>query len=242
MPYPLAHPAAVLPLRRFCPQWLSLPALIVGSLSPDMAYAFVGLELQRFSHQLVGAVAFCLPAGLLALWVLHRLSPWAVRSLPDAYRGVLLPQCERPLGSPLVLAVSVLVGALTHLFLDSFTHKDGWMTEHWAVLQIPLYQHEHRTLRVCHILWYLCTFVGVTWVCLAYQEWLAKANASAGVATGSARWGNSLLFAGALMILSVSHYLTRHWSANFVEGACMLLIVAVFAMRTGTLPETKNFR
>jgi len=207
-----------------------------------MAYALVGLEAQRFSHQLIGAVVFCLPAGLLALWVLHRVSPWVVRYLPEAYRRVLLPLCQRPLGSPLVLAVSVLIGALTHLFLDSFTHKDGWITEHWAVLQIPLYQHGHRTLRVCHGFWYLCSFAGIVWVCLAYQEWLAKINASAEAVTRGARLGNAILLAAAVMFVSISHYLTRHWSANFVEGACTLLIVAMFAMRTGTLPEVKDFR
>ena len=29
MPWTLAHPAAILPLRRFAPRWLSLPALIL---------------------------------------------------------------------------------------------------------------------------------------------------------------------------------------------------------------------
>jgi len=32
MPFPLAHPAAVLPLKRFCPQRLSFSALVIGAL------------------------------------------------------------------------------------------------------------------------------------------------------------------------------------------------------------------
>jgi hypothetical protein len=47
MPYPLAHPAAVLPLRRLCPRRLSFPALVVGSLCPDVGYP---LGVSRFSH------------------------------------------------------------------------------------------------------------------------------------------------------------------------------------------------
>ncbi|MFA6564473.1 MAG: DUF4184 family protein [Verrucomicrobiia bacterium] len=239
MPFPLAHPAAVLSLRRYCPRWLSLPALIIGSLSPDMGYAFGALRVQDFSHRLFDGLLFCLPAGLLALIVFHRLCPLVVRCLPDVYRRELLPLSQHPLGSPWILIVSLLIGAVTHLLLDSFTHKDGWMTEHLAVLQFPLYEHGHRTFRVCHILWYLCSFVGIIWVCLVYQEWLAKVGASAQVASGRARFGNAVLLAVAVMVMSGSHYLTRHWWANFVEGAFTLLILLVFVLRAGALSKAK---
>ena len=240
MPFPLAHPAAVLSLRRYCPRWLSFPALVIGSLSPDMGYAFGKLGVQKFSHQLAGGILFCLPAGLLALAVLHRLWPVVVRLLPDVYRRPLLPLCQRPLGSPLILVVSLLIGTATHLLLDSFTHKDGWLTQHLVVLQFPLYEYGHRTFRICHLLWYLCSFTGITWVCLVYQEWLARISASAKVASPGARFGNAVLLASAVMIVSGSHYITRHWSANFVEGAFTLLILAVFAMRTGTLSQASK--
>jgi hypothetical protein len=203
-----------------------------------MGYVFTiaGIEVQRFSHQLVGMV-FCIPAGLLALWVLHRLCPLAVRLLPEIYRGVLLPLCQRPLGSPKVIIVSLLIGTLTHQFLDSFTHKDGWLTEHLAFLQIPLYHHGYRTFRLCHLFWYVCSFVGITWVCMVYQEWLAKTGISAKVSSRSERFGNAVLLAAAVMVMSSGHYLTRHWSANFVEGACTVLILLLFAAKTGTLPQ-----
>ncbi|MCX6910612.1 MAG: DUF4184 family protein, partial [Verrucomicrobia bacterium] len=136
---------------------------------PDMAYAFAvaGYELQRFSHQLAGIV-FCLPAGLLVLWVVHRLCPLVVRFLPEVYRRALLPLCQRPLGPPAAVVVSLLIGTVTHLLLDSFTHKDGWLTGQLAVLQFPLYHYERRAFRICHLLWSVCSFVGITWVCLVY--------------------------------------------------------------------------
>ncbi|MBI5684255.1 MAG: DUF4184 family protein [Verrucomicrobia bacterium] len=240
MPFPLAHPAAVLPLRRWCPQRLSLPALIIGSLSPDMGYAFtlVGVEMQRFSHQLAGIV-FCLPAGLLALWVFHRACPLAVGLLPKFYQEVLSPLCRRPLGPPRVIIVSLLIGTLTHQFLDSFTHKDGWLTEQLAVLQVPLYRHGHRTFRVCHLLWYVCSFVGITWVCAVFQEWLAKTGLSTKAVSAGERLWNAALLAAAVMLASGSHYITRHWSANFVEVAFTLLILALFAWQIGSLPRSR---
>jgi hypothetical protein len=36
MRWTIAHPAAVLPLRRLCPRFLSCPALIVDSVAPDI--------------------------------------------------------------------------------------------------------------------------------------------------------------------------------------------------------------
>jgi hypothetical protein len=51
MPFPLAHPAAVLPLRRYCPKYLSFPVLIVGSLVPDVGYC-----LGRLNASLVNLI------------------------------------------------------------------------------------------------------------------------------------------------------------------------------------------
>ena len=47
----------MLPLRRFCPQRLSLAALVIGSLAPDAAYGPPGHHLDRYAHDwLWGAV------------------------------------------------------------------------------------------------------------------------------------------------------------------------------------------
>ena len=65
MPFPLAHPAAVLPLRRFCPGRLSFLALVIGSVVPDVAYCFGPLDVDVFAHTLPGSLVFCLPMGWL---------------------------------------------------------------------------------------------------------------------------------------------------------------------------------
>ncbi|MBA3727450.1 MAG: DUF4184 family protein, partial [Armatimonadetes bacterium] len=38
MPWTFSHPAAVLPLRRLCPQSLDFAALVIGSTTPDIGY------------------------------------------------------------------------------------------------------------------------------------------------------------------------------------------------------------
>ncbi len=117
MPYPFAHPAAVLPLGRF-----GVPsALAIGSLAPDLWY-LVPLVDRAETHAAAGLVWFCLPAGLALYILFHlvlkepliallspRLSAFACRGLPArAWSTVLL---------------SLLVGILTHLVWDALTHS-----------------------------------------------------------------------------------------------------------------------
>ena len=60
MPYPFAHPAAVLPLARF-----GVPsALVIGALSPDLWYLLPLIDRAQ-THALSGVLAFCLAAGLV---------------------------------------------------------------------------------------------------------------------------------------------------------------------------------
>src|SRR5437762_2617545 len=58
MPFPLAHPAAVLPLRRYCPRFLSFPALVIGSIAPDFGYCFGDLNVEDLSHRSPGSPGF----------------------------------------------------------------------------------------------------------------------------------------------------------------------------------------
>src|ERR1035438_3630138 len=102
MPFPLAHPAAVLPLRRYCPRWLSFPALVIGSLAPDAGYCLGelgGRDWGVFTHGVLGSVVFCLPLGMVLLALFYALRSPVVRMLPTPYQQALLPLCRRSSGS-----------------------------------------------------------------------------------------------------------------------------------------------
>src|SRR5579872_1927354 len=133
MPFTLAHPAAVLPFRRYCPRYFNFPALIIGSLAPDIGYCFGRLRVDEFSHRFVGSLGFCLPVGLLMLGMFYGLRHPIVGMLPASQRKVFLPLCERPPGSLLAIIISLLIGAWTHLLWDSFTHKNGWLAVHLPI-------------------------------------------------------------------------------------------------------------
>jgi hypothetical protein len=89
VPFPLAHPAAVLPLRRYCPRYLSFPGLIAGSLSPDFGYLLGHLHVDQFSHRFwAGSFGFCLPAGLLAVGAYYLVRPPLLALLPARYAAL----------------------------------------------------------------------------------------------------------------------------------------------------------
>jgi len=171
MPFPLAHPAAVLLFRRKGAWWLNFPALVIGSLVPDAAYVFRGDEISTFSHQVLGSIAFGLPPGLLMVAALYFFRVTAVEMLPDPGRRLFLTLCHRPIGPLWLAAASLVIGIWTHVLWDSFTHNDGWIAGHLSILRTPLFTFAGRTARVCHVLWYASSFAGIAWIVIAFEKW-----------------------------------------------------------------------
>ena len=224
MPFPLAHPAAVLPLRRFCPRLLSFPALVIGSLSPDGGYLFEEMLWGRRSHELLGSLAFGLPVGIVLVVLFYWLRTPLARLLPVPYRQALLPVCRQPHPPIWAIIISLVIGTWTHVLWDSFTHNDGWFVQHSAILYSPVITAAGRTARVCHVLWYGCSFVGVVWLFLVFEKW--KQTCVLGAAAVSARevLRDAVLVAILVLPIQLAHHLVRQNKL----GLC--LIAAVFAL------------
>jgi len=171
MPFTLAHPAAVLPFRRYCPRWLSFPALVVGSVAPDVGYWSGPYDLEKISHGFAGSFWFDLPIGLLMLAVIYLLRAPVAEKLPTRSRNLFLAMWPRPLGTPLAVVLSLLVGIWTHLLWDTFTHNHGWLVERVEALQTPLFSLRGKAFRVSHLISYLCSFLGVALLLAAALRW-----------------------------------------------------------------------
>ena len=171
MPFPLAHPAAVLPLRRYCPQPLSFAALVVGSLAPDFGYAFGETGVSDFSHTFLGGTAFGVVSGFLVLGLFYALRNRILELIPSSYEQEIRGELNLTTRSLLRVLVSLGIGVWTHLFLDSFTHSHGWWAEHVSLLRAPVFAVGARDVRVCHVLWYLCSFAGLVLLVVAARQW-----------------------------------------------------------------------
>lgn len=142
MPFTLAHPAAVLPLRRLGIT-LALPPLVAGSMAPDLPYFVpIGAKVRGVTHDLTGALTLdiLLAVVILALGVfvagpLARLLPPRWDCLASGWTAEAWPRSWR--GLPSWYAGPAL-GALTHVVWDAFTHPDGYVVERWAALRSQL--------------------------------------------------------------------------------------------------------
>ena len=233
MPFPLAHPAAVLPLRRYCPRWLNFPALVIGSICPDVGYCFGRLRLARFSHRfLAGSFGFCLPVGLLLLLLFYLVRRPVVQRLPARQREIYEPLCQRPAGPLPIIVVSLLIGVWSHLLLDSITHEDGWFVEHLPVLQESVIRGNCH-FRICDLLYAGCTLVGTACVAFSYLNWIERsARTQDRMWPGLKPISVLALAAATLLISSTAH--SPHPSLGLVSvGLLTTALVAVFLVATG---------
>jgi len=181
MPFPLAHPAAVLPLRRWCPKYLDFPSLIIGSLTPDLAASIDDWEY--FSHTLLGSLVFCLPMGLLTLWIFRKVRTPLVSTLPNPHRNALLPLCTVTVSSRVVVVISLLLGTWLHIAWDLFTHDRSWLVQ-----RVPLLSFSLGGVPLNHLFWLLSSFIGMTILLVRYISLLPKAATSSFVFSPGERW------------------------------------------------------
>lgn len=126
MPYPFAHPAAVLPLIGPMGRLAVPSALVIGSVAPDLWY-FVPFMSRADSHSGAALLWFCLPAGLIAYAMFHLLLKHPLIALLPRALSLRLGSFTTP-SLPAVpwhaVAISLLSGALTHLVWDALTHSN----------------------------------------------------------------------------------------------------------------------
>lgn len=144
MPFTFSHPAIVLPISRAKNHFVSVSALVIGSMTPDFEY-FLKMKLSgRFSHTLPGAFLFCLPVAVITLLIFHRLvkQPF-INSLPSYFHSRLIALRDFNLISslrknPLSYISCLLVGIFSHIFWDSFTHTNHFMSKYLSLLSSPI--------------------------------------------------------------------------------------------------------
>lgn len=177
MPWTFAHPLAILPLRRLAPRRFSLMALVIGSVTPDLGYYVFAFDMATLAHQWQGLLLVCLPSGWLVFMFLHAMQTHFTYLLPQMQRQVLQAHASAPRtlsGVQLVwISLALILGAVTHIVWDSFTHASGLAVAYFDVLRMPIViggVHTH----VFHILQHLSTLLGVTGLVYCYVRWQIK--------------------------------------------------------------------
>lgn len=177
MPATFAHPAAAVPFRRL---GLPLSALVIGSIAPDLEYFIRLVPFSRYGHTLAGLLTFCLPVGFGVFVAFHAFAKRPLLALlPDAHQDRLAPVAESLrllsvrglVGAP----VGIVVGAFTHIAVDSFTHGYSWGVRTFPILASRIVPTPwglapfHRTMQ--HGL----GVVGIVLLALWYILWYRRA-------------------------------------------------------------------
>ncbi len=172
----LPHQVPVLPLAagdgaRVHDRWDGL-ALVAGSVAPDLFYVTVGwskgpwgIDLSTDGHSVANLPRVVVLACLLATVVRRVVLSVLPLAVPDGgqfhfhdYWAI-----SRRRHRWYVTAYSALVGAVTHLVLDSFTHVNGFVVEHIDVMRRPWVLVSGKPVGFYTVLQYGGSVLGGVW-------------------------------------------------------------------------------
>ncbi len=182
----------MLPVARRWPNATDGVALVIGSMAPDFAYALNGSRFSLWAHSFPALALFCVPATLLASCVVVRLlAPVVADHLPDGgsfhfrdYRGLATHRFGLIRSSGWAL-----IGAMSHVALDHFTHEWGWFARNvsWYRTVVIPGDWLGRSWTVFRIVQYLGHIGGT--VCCVWLLWrYGRARWMAGRAAQVARF------------------------------------------------------
>jgi hypothetical protein len=166
MPITVAHPAAVLPLRRV---GVPMAGMVIGSMVPDVPLFLSWSGGYRLSHSFLGVLTVDLAAALIILYAWNALERDAVVDLAPNVIRLRLPARHRLTSRQWTMApVAVTVGSVTHVVWDAFTHPGRWGVTHLPWLRaglgpLPMFkwaQYASGVIGMAVLLWAVIAYLG----------------------------------------------------------------------------------
>ncbi|WP_026477855.1 DUF4184 family protein [Alkaliphilus transvaalensis] len=173
MPFTFAHPAILIPIRKKLERHFNFSALVIGSMIPDFEYFVRFRPIAYYSHSIMGHFLFNIPVGLFVFILYHTvIKKQLIQHFPKPFDGWYKSHANHKLDLSLnkdffIVIVSLLIGAISHVFWDAFTHQGGYFVRLLPILQrkmtinafsIPLYkilQHGSTLVGFVIIIFYL---------------------------------------------------------------------------------------
>ena len=170
MPFALSHPSAVVFSKS---KKLNLGGLILGSMAPDFIYFILFNPSSSLGHTPIGFILLNLPLCFLLNFLFYKyIQVFFLLTLPNFIGGkyLYLTKKKNKLTSTkkcIIFSYSCIIGMLTHVFWDSFTHDTGFFVQHAALLRskitllsynIPVYkllQHGSSLIGLIILLFFL---------------------------------------------------------------------------------------
>ncbi|TWF45321.1 uncharacterized protein DUF4184 [Chitinophaga polysaccharea] len=175
MPFTISHAAIVAPLTYAPRKYLSATGLIVGSMVPDFLYFIFLNPYFNLGHLWWGIFVYDIPLALLLSYLYHhRVKPVLLPYLPQWISSRLSPfqgfNWHRYFRQHyFVVIYSIILGVLTHFFLDAFTHEHGFFVRWWPFLQQNITVFGH-TIQTWYGMQYLTSIAGLLILLLVFLK------------------------------------------------------------------------
>lgn len=164
MPLTFAHPAAVLAFSRES-KYFHFPALVLGSMAPDFEYFLRCQPHSEFGHTYAGFLFFNLPLVVIVYSIyLNVIQPALSRYLPFWIQSSDKKEFSNRGVKMLIFFLSALIGMLTHVVWDSFTHPHGAMVMRFSVLAHPFHSFGYA-IPLYKFLQHGSTLLGIGMIC-----------------------------------------------------------------------------
>jgi hypothetical protein len=139
VPFTISHVAAVIPGYRLLSRAHVFTAAVIGSMVPDFGLLIPPDLLRWQTHSVLALFTFCLPAGLLTYWLTQLvIKPAMLEILPDRpflrLQGSEFHVSATDIRHWVAVGLAILIGAVTHLIWDGFTHEDAHGVRMFPVL------------------------------------------------------------------------------------------------------------
>ena len=217
MPFTISHTVVAIPLYKLLGQYGALSALIIGSMTPDLAY-ISNIFLKIFwyftdiwvdEHSIQGVFVNSIPMGLTVFFLFHLfMAPVFVSLFPKKlkqYIPAYLFIGKTPNIPFHIITLSLIIGALTHIFWDFFTHQYGipqyinWMNQ-------PLTSIDGYDIMPYRLLQHFSTLFGLSLLLFLIWRWYQYKNKQTPAQSTYNYWDTpkKLKILSALFILTVS--------------------------------------
>jgi len=224
VPFTVSHAAAVLPIHALSKHRLPLTALMIGSMAPDFGYFFDHNFSRQLTHTFSGLFFFALPLGLVVwLFYVAVLEKATITLLSDRWHTRFAH--TDPLTAPLIgrACIAIVLGAITHIVWDAFTHRGTFVTDAIAVLRGPT--PGFSWLPMYHLLHGLSSVVGLV-ILAHWARGLHRLPARSLIRpykiSGRARIGALWFLLAGSVIVGLLHWLPythRRYDAQFFSAA-----------------------
>jgi hypothetical protein len=228
MPFTFSHPAAVLPLTYLPKRWFSMTGLVIGSMTPDFEY-FIRLKVHSsYSHTWTGILWFDLPLTIILAFIFHTVvRNNLIDNLPTVLKNRLVAfknfqWTDYFKRKVFVVVLSCILGTMTHIIWDGFTHQHGQFVGAIGALQNTTMLAGHE-IPVYKILQHISTLIGG--LCIVY------AFVQLPIEKPSTKTNPSLSYWASVTIITLTVVVLRIW---LEQGHNLLGNVIVTAI-TGVL-------